>query len=606
MRRKAKRSPPAAGNDNGAHQRKRRWWRLWLLAALAALSLWGGFAWRQHAVVSEIRTGLPARPEVASWPAKFVEQVAAAETMARTPSTALSGVTELGRLYHANGFKREAEACWHLMLDRQPREPRWRYYLADLRRAESDNTGMTAFLRQTLELAPDYSPAHLQLANLQLKLGDLTGAERDYRARLALVPRDPYATLGLVRIALQRKRTEEARALLEEILKDAPNFATAHNLYAEILTAAGETNQANWHRWLGVETLRYVEPADPWLDEMQLWCYDYDRLCVLGSVASLRENQDQAKELYERAIELSPDELDAYQLLSVTYLKQERPEQARDLLEQARSRVTKGDLTPLFTQLCRAYRMLRQLTEAERLARQGLAQIGDKAELFETLGLILADMERHQEAVAAYEAALARNPNDASTNYNLAVSLLSLRRLDDVLEALDRSLTLQPTFPPTLLLRGRIEMAAGHWEQAERCLRPVFESHPENTEARRLLAGWHRHMGEQAEQNKDLASAERHYREGSLIDPHNVELLGRLGAFYLVHARFADAVEPLESWHRLQPGHAQGCLLLGQAYAGAGRQEQAREVLAKGALLADQTGDARTAARCREAARRLP
>lgn len=561
--------------------------------------------WQQQTLSRQVEASLPARPDIAAHPRIIGELLTKAEAKARSADSALDGVEELGRLYHANGFSAQAEACWRLLRDRQPRQPRWGYYLADLRRAESDDAGMAELMRETLALAPDYSPAHLHLGNLQLKAGDFDGAERDYRLRLALEPRDPYARLGLARLALQRKRTDEARTLLEELLKDAPNFSSAHNLLAEILTAAGEAERANRHRWLGVETFRYAEPADPWVDELSSWCYDYERLCVLGSIESMRENREGARALYERAIGLNPEALDAYLLLSVLHFRQEQPLEARDLLEQARSRVTVANPTALFVQLSRAYRLLQQPAEAERVAREGLAQASDSAELLETLGLALADLKRHEEAVNAYRTALRRNLNDASLNYNLAVSLLSLGRLDDVLEALDRSLTLQPTFPPTLVLRGRIEMAAGHWEKAEEYLRPVFESHPENAEARTLLAQWHQHQGEQAEAGNELTLAEQHYRDGLAIDPTSARLQLRLGLFYITRARFADAVAPLETYRRLSPEDAQGCLLLGRAYAALGRRDEAREMLASGARLGDAAGNARIADICREALRRM-
>lgn len=606
VKRSEKNGPGGAGEDLGKNSRgaNPRVW-LGLVAAVAVMVTLSVYSCRQHTLSQQMEAGLPARPASTARPAILGELLATAEAKARASTTTLEGTKELGRLYHANGFNAEAEACWRLLRTLQPGEPRWCYYLADLRRADGDDAEMTALLRQTLALAPDYSPAWLLLANLELKTGDFDGAERDYRRRLAQQPRDPYARLGLVRLALQKGQSDEAGTLLEELLKDAPNFSTAHNLYAGILAAAGDEAGAQWHRWLGVETIRYAEAEDPWLDELQAWCYDYSRLCVLGSIEFQREKLDRAKALYERAIQLDPGAMDAYQLLSVIYFKQNEPARVRDLLEQAQPRLGTANRATWFTYLCRAYRLLKQPAEAERVARQGLARMGETAELLEALGLALADSERQAEAVQAYRAAGDRNPNDASINYNLAVSLLALRRLDEALEALDRSLILQPAFPPTLVLRGRIEMAAGHWVKAEEYLRPVFESHPDNVEARGLLVEWHRHMGAEAERNNEPAAAERHYRDGLAIDPNNAELLLSLGIFHLAHGGFAHAVEPLESYHRLHPENAQGCLFLGQAYAGTGRREDAREVLNRGVQLAQAAGNSRTASFCRDLLRDL-
>jgi HemY protein len=458
---------------------------------------------------------------------------------------------------------------------------------------------MTAFLEETLARAANYAPARLQLANLQFKSGELEQAERNFRLRLEALPQDPYARLGLVRVALQRGQTDEAKAVLELLIKDTPTFSTAHNLHAELLAAAGDTAGANKHRWLGRETLRYREPQDPWLDELLAWCHDYDRLCVLGTIEFQTEQHVRAQGYFERAIRVQPDKPDAYELLAGVYLKINDAARARDLLEQALPHLTEKKSAGVFTTLSLAYRSLKEPTEAARVARLGLEQVGQQPELLDALGLALAESGKHEEAVKTWQAALAKNPGDVNTNYNLAKSYLALRRLDDALEALDRSLTLQPSYLPTLLLRGEIELAAGHLDLAQKYLQSAFESHPENDEARRLLVGWHLRSGNTAESKNDPAAAERHYREGLTLDGKHPELLARLGLFYLAHNRASDAIEPLTSYHALQPENAPGCLFLGQAYVATAQREKARDILTKGVQLAERSGNTKTANECR-------
>lgn len=594
------RPPPAAQRSTVA----RRWWIGCLsLVALAAVVL--GVAWRSDGVAARVQAALPDRRELAGKPALLGELLTQAEHKAKSPDTALDGVAELGRLYHANGFNAAAEACWRILREEQPREARWRYYLADLHRAKSDYAGMTALLEETLNLAPDYAPARLQLANLQFKSGEPAKAERNYQQRLEQVPQDPYARLGLVRLALQGGRNDEARVLLELLLKDTPHFSTAHNLYAELLAAAGDQAGANKHRWLGRETLRYREPEDPWLDELLTWCYDYERLCVLGTVEFQTEQHDRAQAYFERAIRVEPGRPNAYELLAGVYLKRGDAARARDLLEQALPHLTGGKSVGIFTTLGVAYRSLQKPAEAERVARLGVEALGRQPELLDALALALADAGKHGDAVAAWQAALAQNLGDAGMNHNLARSFLALRRLDDALDALDRSLTLQPSYLPTLLLRGQIELEAGHVEDAEKYLRPAFESHPEEHQARRLFAEWHLRSGIAAETRNDPASAERHYRDGLTVDENQAELLIRLGLFYLAHNRPSEAIAPLASYHALQPESAPGCLFLGQAYAATGEREQAREILTKGLQLAERSGNAKAADECRRLLQQL-
>jgi len=595
-----------AGKPSAAPKATRARHAVWWIVLLVLVALGGAaLAWRQHRLTTDLEAELPVRPSLAGQPAVLAELLDQAESRLRSGDTRLAGLADLGRLYHANGFPAEAAECWRLLRARDPAEPRWPYYLADLSRSASDHATTRSRLQETLLLAPDYAPARLLLADLQFKSGERADAADNYRRRLAALPHDPHARLGLARLALQQERTDEARAELEMLLKHAPNFSTAHNLYAELLAAAGDTAGAGRHRWLGQETQRYRDAEDPWLEELLAWCHDYDRLCLAGTREMHLENHDAARALFVRAIALKPGETQAYELLGSLHLKRHEAGQARDLLTRALTLTTGRNSPVLFTTLSRAYRELGQPAEAERVAREGLDRLGRQPELLDALGLSLSVVGRQEEAIAAWQQALEKEPNDAGINHNLATALLALGRLDDALAALARSLTLRPTFLPTLLLRGEIELEAGHLDAAENHLRRAFDLHPGDATARRLLARWHLKMGAAAESRQDPAVAERHYRDGLVLEAGHAELLVSLGAFYLVQSRPADAIEPLLAYHRQKPDSPEGFLFLGQAYAGAGHRDPARALLTQGAELADRLGRTRIATHCRSLLEKL-
>ncbi len=583
--------------------------RKWLLVGgvvvLVGAGLGGTWFWRAHSNAARIESVLPNPPALSGKAEILAGLLADAERKAKTPSSTTEGVAELGRLYHANDFIAEAAVCWEFLRHEQPNEPRWLYYLADIRRLQSEYSDHAELLEKTLALAPDYAPAHLQLANLVFKSGDLAAAARHYELRLRALPKDPYARLGLARIALQQHRRDDAKSLLQQLLADSPHFSSGHNLYAELLAAEGSEDDANRHRWLGRETLRYREPADPWLDELRAWCYDYDRLCVFGTIEFQADQFDPAANYFERAIRVDRHRPDAYELLGSLYLKRGDAARARSLLETALPLLPPTKSSRIVAFLSQAQRELKQPAEALQTARLGLQQAGPHADLLDALAHALAETGQHEEAVTTWQDALAKSPGDAGMNFNLAKSYLALRRLDDALAALDRSLTLQPTYLPTLLLRGEIELQANHLDVAENYLRPAFESHPEDPDVRRLFAQLHLRRAAAAEASGDRNNAERHYRDGLLVDDQHPELLVRLGLFYLLNNRPDEAVRPLASFHQLQPESAPGCLFLGQAYLATNDPAKARELLTKGVQLAERSGNSRIANECRALLQRL-
>ncbi len=62
-----------------------------------------------------------------------------------------------------------------------------------------------------------------------------------------------------------------------------------------------------------------------------------------------------------------------------------------------------------------------QLAQAERAYREGLEKCGEDAVLLYNLGVLLEDMERKTDALAAYERSLGADPTFADCHYNVAL-----------------------------------------------------------------------------------------------------------------------------------------------------------------------------------------
>jgi tetratricopeptide (TPR) repeat protein len=574
----------------------------------AGVAVASAFAWHWYRLPARVQASLPAPPpDLGKKPAELGRRMAAAETVTHDRAHALEGTAELGRLYHANGYLREAQACWQLLRAEQPREARWCYYLADLRRTAGDDAAVAALLAETVRLAPDYASAWLQLADLEFKTGRTDAAEAHYGRRLALVPRDAYARLGLARAALQRGNRGDARKLIEQIVHDTPDFSTAHNLYAEMLTADGQADAAFRQRNLGREAGRYRAADDPWLEELHTWCYDPKRLALLGTTAYQTHRGDRGVSFLQRAVQLAPGDAAAYEALGTLYLQLGEPAKAQPVFEQGlRLPGQDHDRVMLAVNLAESMRLQRHSEDALQVVRDALKDAPAAYELHGELGAVLIDLGRLEESVQAYREAVAIAPDDTDSNFSLGSDLLALGQREESIRYLKRSLTLQPTYPKTLIILGHLALDAGQLDEARRYWQPLYDSHPEQPTARRALALYHLRAGEAAGARNDFASAEQHYREGLAIDPDYAEIDASLGVLCLTQGRLPDALAPFEAYHRLRPKDPQSSLFLGQVYAQLGRFAEARTILAEGEELAERAGNRETAAHCREILNHLP
>jgi tetratricopeptide (TPR) repeat protein len=565
--------------------------------ALVIVAVFG--AW-WYAASAHLRVTLPPIPDMTAHAPALRDAIVAAQRRATSRGEMINRVTELAQLYHANGFLPEAETCWEILGKQQPNEARWVYYLADVRRSLNDASGASGLLRSTVQLAPQYAPAWLQLAMLQMKSGAIDEAAQSFRRRLELLPGDPHATLGLARIALLRGERDVARTELQQLVQSAPQFPPGQNLLAEMLEADGDIAGARKHRWLGREAGRFKEPDDPWLVELQSWCRDPKRLCVLGTMEYQTQNFARARSLLERAAELAPGDLEIRTLLAELYLKVNEPARARELVGKVPAAAALSPPIGFYVTGSEAHRAIGAVDDALALVADGLKIHPDAAELHRQRGLLLAHARQFDESTAAFGEALKRDPNDAESAFHLAIRAFESGRREQGRIWLERTIAVQPSHPQALTLLARLEMEAGRLDAAWAFLEPLYDSNSGVPQVRRLVGRWHWLAGNNAASRRELDRAENYYRAGAEVSPDDAELQASLGVLYLAAGNFPEAVRALEAYHRLEPQSARSALFLGQAYASVNRIPDARRVLELGERLAREAGQRETAANCRE------
>lgn len=563
----------------------------------------GSVLWLREARIARVRDALPVRLGTVS---NSTLDGLLSRAQIEAARGDLEAVAELGRLYHANEFPREAEACWRLLIREQPDEARWHYYLADLMRTAGDQAAVEEQLSLTVVADPSAAIAWLQLAEMNFKSGRVEDAETGYRRRLELLPNDPYADLGLARVAQLQGQEEKSAMHLERVLKHHPKFSAAQNLYAELQASAGREDLADHHRWLGREAGRFREADDPWMDELNARCYEPNRLCHLGAIAYQTDRGDRGHAYLKRAVELAPRNALAHELLGSLLLEQGSAEAARDVLVRGLNQAEDLAPTPLhYLKLHEAYRSLNEPEPARRALADGLRRHPDSSELLLAEGNQLKSEARIAEAAAAFRKAVQLNPAFVEADFALAVLLLETGRNEEAMKALKRALSMQPTFPKAALLLARLEMEAGRFEVAGEYLLPLLKANPGTPEIREITARWRLQAGRAAERT-DPVAAERHYRAGLKLQPENPELNAGLGVRLLVTNRVAEAVPLLQVSQQARPNNLQAALFLGQAYARTNRLPEARRVLAAGLKQAEGAGQETTASHFREILSTLP
>jgi tetratricopeptide (TPR) repeat protein len=220
--------------------------------------------------------------------------------------------------------------------------------------------------------------------------GDHAGAERSFRRGLELAPDDVELHNALGWTLFQDARPAEAVVEYERALEQDPDHVKSHNNLALALVELGRLEDAAKH----FEKSVALEPRAEIHSD-------------LGFILARLGRPDEAFEHYEKALELDPACASAHFNMAVTF-------------------VQKGEF-------------------AAAESHYGEALKGrPTAETHNGLGYVLARQGRTDEAIAAYERAIAANPEFTPAYSNLAEALVAAGRLEEAVRSYERSLAQQP------------------------------------------------------------------------------------------------------------------------------------------------------------------
>jgi tetratricopeptide (TPR) repeat protein len=208
----------------------------------------------------------------------------------------------------------------------------------------------------------------------------------------------------------------------------------------------------------------------------------------------------------------------------------------------------------------------RKLGEAETYLRQSIQLAPNFAKPYSDLGLLLLQSRRAEEAASTLQQATRLQPDDGDAWFNLgkALALMGQGRAAD--EAFERSFELKPE-RKTLALAAEHQQQ-GRPEQAERLLRELLRSQPDNVDALRLLGVLSLAAGRPLEAERLLLRATR-------LAPDYADAQLDLGRACKEQQKLADAIAALERAIALEPGNFLGYFMLASVLSPAARTDDA-------------------------------
>ena len=456
-------------------------------------------------------------------------------------------VGALAMIYHANFFYPQAKACYRTAMRLQPKNPRWPYYIADIDEKMGGSEEATALLEKAIALEPGYEPARLKLANAYFKAGRIGEAESAFQNLLEKTAAAPFALLGLGRIAVSRRDWTKAEDYLQRAIASVPRFGVALRLLAAVYSRIGRPDQAALTQDRATFESFYELP-DPWIEELDPYCYDIAGLVRLATDALRRQNRQRAYKLCEQALFIEPD--NAKNTMAVAMA-----------LYNSQSRSVS---LPVF-------RKVTLLEPRNEDAYYHMAAMDVESNQLET-------------AEKIFRRILEINPRSTWAYVGLGDIRFRRREIDGAAEFYRKARDLDPRSARVLYGLGTIEYEKKNRRQAIRFFEDALRIDERYIDAHLTLGTVLAETGE-----PDRAAA--HFRRIIEINPFLALARYNLGNVDYSQGKFIDAIYQYNRTLEIDPEFTDACLNLGAALKKTGKAEEARDQFRRALELARKAGN---------------
>jgi len=357
---------------------------------------------------------------------------------------------------------------------------------------------------RTADLNEDLT-ADLAQAYVDLKM--LDDADKVLSDGLARTPSSNALQLLRTRVAIQQFHYQEAEKLAKQNFDEHPQDLEVQRIYLQTLVLTGNTTEA---RPLAKKLLE----ASP---------NDFQYLYLDGVMENDVGDYQAAREHLEEAVLVNPNVASARFTLGSVLAQLNETNGAKEQLEKA---VQLGAEEPeVHLQLGKVLHKLGDTAGAAeelKLYQQGLKNQHDRALAASKVGQgdkEMASGDAHK-ALAYYQEAVAAVPDDAQTNYKVAVALDKTGDLEGERAALEKAIQINPD-----------------------------------------LAVAQNQLGFLDSQSGNRVSAEKHFREAVRAAPRFTEAWVNLAATLGLQSRFTEAQDAVTNALRLEPQNPQALLL---------------------------------------------
>jgi tetratricopeptide (TPR) repeat protein len=277
-----------------------------------------------------------------------------------------------------------------------------------------------------------------ELAGVYNRTEYIDRAISEYKQAISADPESLFLRVELAELYWRVARVGDAIHEAEDVLKSDPNYPDAHRLLARVywhLLGESQTekvNKENLHKAIEhMEALTRLEPSD--LDSWQ----------VLGRLYKMNNQGQKAEEAFRKVLNVDPDSKEGLSSLAQLYFEQGDYAGTVEVLKK----IPEAELDPpLLGMLGYAYSQMHDSDSAVATYEKALAKDPENQELRRAYADALLGMGNTPAARREFEKILKADPDDGATHLRLAQLDRQEGRFDEARKELERAAALQKEF----------------------------------------------------------------------------------------------------------------------------------------------------------------
>ena len=461
----------------------------------------------------------------------------------------------LATLYGQQHRYREAESTLRRALEAHPRDMdllnNWSLILTQAK----DMTNVEAVIRRMIEAEPKSMDHRLRLARFYIEQGSYPNAEAVLRDAVALAPEDEARWIVLAEYFVHRKDSASAERVLLDAAAQIPYSNKIQLALATFYRKSGQDEKARG-RYTSLVEEHHDKPvgleAKVKLAEMEFLAgrpaeaerqvqevlkanpRSSDGLILSGRMALARRNGKDAVQAFRIVLHDQPELATVHYLLGQAHQLTGETNLAKESFERAVALYpnqvdAKRSLAVLET---RSGRYGQARTRLDELLKQRPDDL-DALDMLMTVDLVTKNWSGAEHTLQRLQTAVREHPLTYMAEGRLHQAQ---GRAERAVTAYERATVLAPNDPDPLLTLVKLEVAQGHLKQAKARLETLIDKHPDHLFAHGLLGEVYTIAG-------DVSRADAHFEQATKLNPKWLTPWLDWGSLWLGQKRFDQAAQ---------------------------------------------------------------